>query len=388
MKKISIIGSTGSIGTQSLEVIDNNSDMTCVAMSCGTNIDLFEKQIRHVRPEIVSVARDCDAKDLKVRIADVTSASGKPIEILSGMEGLKAVAAYPESDITVTAIVGMIGVEPTLAAIEAGNDIALANKETLVTAGHLVMSRAKEKGISILPVDSEHSAIFQSLQGNQHNEISRILLTASGGPFRGRTREELKDVTVEQALKHPNWSMGPKITIDSATMMNKGLEVIEAHWLFDVPVDKIEVLVQPQSIIHSAVEYADGAVIAQLGTPDMKLPIQYALTYPDRRFLPGERLDFGKMAGIYIEKPDRDTFKGLDIAGRASKIGGSMPTVMNEANEYAVAKFLKEDIRFLDIYDLIEKAMDAHKVIEHPSLEDILATRDWTDEYLKGQEAV
>lgn len=388
MKKISIIGSTGSIGTQSLEVIDNNSDMTCVAMSCGTNIDLFEKQIRHVRPEIVSVARDCDAKDLKVRIADVTSASGKPIEILSGMEGLKAVAAYPESDITVTAIVGMIGVEPTLAAIEAGNDIALANKETLVTAGHLVMSRAKEKGISILPVDSEHSAIFQSLQGNQHNEISRILLTASGGPFRGRTREELKDVTVEQALKHPNWSMGPKITIDSATMMNKGLEVIEAHWLFDVPVDKIEVLVQPQSIIHSAVEYADGAVIAQLGTPDMKLPIQYALTYPDRRFLPGERLDFGKMAGIYIEKPDRDTFKGLDIAGRASKIGGSMPTVMNEANEYAVAKFLKGDIRFLDIYDLIEKAMDAHKVIEHPSLEDILATRDWTDEYLKGQEAV
>ena len=366
MKKISIIGSTGSIGTQSLEVIDNNSDMTCVAMSCGTNIDLFEKQIRHVRPEIVSVARDCDAKDLKVRIADVTSASGKPIEILSGMEGLKAVAAYPESDITVTAIVGMIGVEPTLAAIEAGNDIALANKETLVTAGHLVMSRAKEKGISILPVDSEHSAIFQSLQGNQHNEISRILLTASGGPFRGRTREELKD----------------------ATMMNKGLEVIEAHWLFDVPVDKIEVLVQPQSIIHSAVEYADGAVIAQLGTPDMKLPIQYALTYPDRRFLPGERLDFGKMAGIYIEKPDRDTFKGLDIAGRASKIGGSMPTVMNEANEYAVAKFLKGDIRFLDIYDLIEKAMDAHKVIEHPSLEDILATRDWTDEYLRGQEAV
>ena len=388
MKKISIIGSTGSIGTQSLEVIDNNSDMTCVAMSCGTNIDLFEKQIRHVRPEIVSVARDCDAEDLKVRIADVTSASGKPIEILSGMEGLKAVAAYPESDITVTAIVGMIGVEPTLAAIEAGNDIALANKETLVTAGHLVMSRAKEKGISILPVDSEHSAIFQSLQGNQHNEISRILLTASGGPFRGRTREELKDVTVEQALKHPNWSMGPKITIDSATMMNKGLEVIEAHWLFDVPVDKIEVLVQPQSIIHSAVEYADGAVIAQLGTPDMKLPIQYALTYPDRRFLPGERLDFGKMAGIYIEKPDRDTFKGLDIAGRASKIGGSMPTVMNEANEYAVAKFLKGDIRFLDIYDLIEKAMDAHKVIEHPSLEDILATRDWTDEYLKGQEVV
>ena len=388
MKKISIIGSTGSIGTQSLEVIDNNSDMTCVAMSCGTNIDLFEKQIRHVRPEIVSVARECDAKNLKVRIADVTSASGKPIEILSGMEGLKAVAAYPDSDITVTAIVGMIGVEPTLAAIEAGNDIALANKETLVTAGHLVMSRAKEKGISILPVDSEHSAIFQSLQGNQHNEISRILLTASGGPFRGRTREELKDVTVEQALKHPNWSMGPKITIDSATMMNKGLEVIEAHWLFDVPVDKIEVLVQPQSIIHSAVEYADGAVIAQLGTPDMKLPIQYALTYPDRRFLPGERLDFGKMAGIYIEKPDRDTFKGLDIAGRASKIGGSMPTVMNEANEYAVAKFLKGDIRFLDIYDLIEKAMDAHKVIEHPSLEDILATRDWTDEYLRGQEAV
>ena len=388
MKKISIIGSTGSIGTQSLEVIDNNSDMTCVAMSCGTNIDLFEKQIRHVRPEIVSVARDCDAKDLKVRIADVTSASGKPIEILSGMEGLKAVAAYPDSDITVTAIVGMIGVEPTLAAIEAGNDIALANKETLVTAGHLVMSRAKEKGISILPVDSEHSAIFQSLQGNQHNEISRILLTASGGPFRGRTREELKDVTVEQALKHPNWSMGPKITIDSATMMNKGLEVIEAHWLFDVPVDKIEVLVQPQSIIHSAVEYEDGAVIAQLGTPDMKLPIQYALTYPDRRFLPGERLDFGKMAGIYIEKPDRDTFKGLDIAGRASKIGGSMPTVMNEANEYAVAKFLKGEIRFLDIYDLIEKAMDAHKVIEHPSLEDILATRDWTDEYLRGQETV
>ena len=382
MKNISIIGSTGSIGTQSLEVIDNNNDMKCVAMSCGTNIDLFEKQVRQVRPEIVSVAKESDAKDLKVRIADVTSACGKSIEILSGMEGLKAVAAYPDSEITVTAIVGMIGVEPTLAAIEAGNDIALANKETLVTAGHLVMSRAKEKSISILPVDSEHSAIFQSLQGNQHNEISRILLTASGGPFRGRTREELKEVTVEQALKHPNWSMGPKITIDSASMVNKGLEVIEAHWLFDTDLDDIEVLIQPQSIIHSAVEYKDGAVIAQLGTPDMKLPIQYAFYYPERRYLAGDRLDFTKISGIQIDIPDYETFKGIPLAKKASRIGGSMPTVMNEANEHAVAAFLAGKIKFLEIYDMIEYAMSQHKVIQEAKLEDILASRDETDRIL------
>ena len=320
------------------------------------------------------------------------------------MEGLKAVATAENADIVLTAIVGMIGVEPTLAAIEAGKDIALANKETLVTAGHLVMEAARRKGIRILPVDSEHSAIFQSLQGRgtilpmgmadlaekdyRANKISRILLTASGGPFRGRKRQELQEVTVEQALKHPNWSMGPKITIDSASMVNKGLEVIEAKWLFDTDIDDIEVLIQPQSIIHSAVEFEDGAVIAQLGTPDMKLPIQYAFYYPERRYLAGDRLDFSKISSIEIQKPDFDTFLGIPLAKKASRTGGTMPTVMNEANEHAVAAFLTGRIKFLEIYEMIQYAMSEHKVKESPVLKDILEARDWTDDLLRSKYGV
>ena len=378
MRKISIIGSTGSIGTQTLDVIRNNPDFSVAALSCGKNINLLEEQIREFKPRLAAVESEDDAKELRSRLKDID------ITIASGMEGLVAVAGCEECDTVVTAIVGMIGVRPTLAAIEAGKDIALANKETLVTAGHLVMKRAAEKGVKILPVDSEHSAIFQSLQGNEGNKIRRILLTASGGPFRGKTRDELRDVTVQQALNHPNWSMGPKITIDSATMVNKGLEIIEAHWLFDVSADMIEVVVQPESIIHSAVEYEDGAVMAQLGVPDMKLPIQYALTYPERRPMQGDKLDFTKMSGINISVPDRNTFKGLDFAYKASDIGGSMPTVLNAANEFAVARFLKGKCRFLDIYDIIEYAMDKHEgnVIAQPSLEDILDTEKWTDEIL------
>ena len=378
MRKISIIGSTGSIGTQTLDVIRNNPDFSVAALSCGKNINLLEEQIREFKPRLAAVESEDDAKELRSRLKDID------ITIASGMEGLVAVAGCEECDTVVTAIVGMIGVRPTLAAIEAGKDIALANKETLVTAGHLVMKRAAEKGVKILPVDSEHSAIFQSLQGNEGNKIRRILLTASGGPFRGKTRDELRDVTVQQALNHPNWSMGPKITIDSATMVNKGLEIIEAHWLFDVSADMIEVVVQPESIIHSAVEYEDGAVMAQLGVPDMKLPIQYALTYPERRPMQGDKLDFTKMSGINISVPDRNTFKGLDFAYKASDIGGSMPTVLNAANEFAVARFLKGQCRFLDIYDIIEYAMDKHEgnVIAQPSLDDILETEKWTDEIL------
>lgn len=383
MKNISIIGSTGSIGTQALDIVRANDDLRVVALACGKNIEMVEKQAREFYPELVSVMSEDLAKTLRVKLADTD------IKVTSGMEGLCEVSAYDKADITLTAIVGMIGLEPTLAAIDAGKDIALANKETLVTAGHLVMKAAAEKGVKILPVDSEHSAIFQSLQGNRvnlqgtvDNPISRILLTASGGPFRGRTREELEDVTVEQALKHPNWSMGPKITIDSASMVNKGLEVIEAHWLFDTDLDDIEVLIQPQSIIHSAVEYKDGAVIAQLGTPDMKLPIQYAFYYPERRYLAGDRLDFTKISGIQIDIPDYETFKGIPLAKKASRIGGSMPTVMNEANEHAVAAFLAGKIKFLEIYDMIEYAMSQHKVIQEAKLEDILASRDETDRIL------
>ena len=389
MKNISIIGSTGSIGTQALDIVRANDDLRVVALACGKNIEVVEKQAREFKPELVSVMWSELAENLRVKLADTD------IKVTSGMEGLCEVSAYEKADITLTAIVGMIGLEPTLAAIDAGKDIALANKETLVTAGHLVMKAAAKKGVKILPVDSEHSAIFQSLQGNRinlqgtvDNPISRILLTASGGPFRGRTREELENVTVEQALKHPNWSMGPKITIDSASMVNKGLEVIEAHWLFDTDLDDIEVLIQPQSIIHSAVEYKDGAVIAQLGTPDMKLPIQYAFYYPERRFLAGDRLDFTKISGIQIDIPDYETFKGIPLAKKASQIGGSMPTVMNEANEHAVAAFLAGKIKFLEIYDMIEYAMSNHKVIQDANLEDILATRDETDRMLKEKYGV
>ena len=386
MKNISIIGSTGSIGTQALDIVRDNNDLKVVAMSCGSNIDLMERQAREFLPSLISVSKDEDAETLRVKLADTG------IKVVSGMDGLIEVATIDSADIVLTAIVGMIGVEPTLAAIEAGKDIALANKETLVTAGHLVMKAAKEKGVKILPVDSEHSAIFQSLQGNRRelqgemdNKVTRILLTASGGPFRGKSKDELVDVTVEQALKHPNWSMGPKITIDSASMVNKGLEVIEAHWLFDKDIDEIEVLIQPQSIIHSAVEYEDGAVIAQLGTPDMRLPIQYAFYYPERRYLRGDRLDFSKIASIEIQKPDYETFKGIPLAKEASRVGGSMPTVMNEANEHAVAAFLAGRIKFLEIYEMIAYAMSKHTVIADAGLRDIIETRDWTDEILRDK---
>ena len=380
MKKIALIGSTGSIGTQTLEIVRNNpEEYKVVALACGRNLELIEAQMREFHPSFVSVGDEAGAAELRAATGDL----GIPISF--GMEGLCEAAAYPDADVTVTAIVGMIGVQPTLAAIEAGKDIALANKETLVTAGHLVTRAAREKGVKILPVDSEHSAIFQCLQGNQGNRVSRILLTASGGPFRGRSREELEHVTLADALKHPNWTMGQKITIDSATMVNKGLEVIEASWLFGVEPSRVEVLVQPQSIIHSAVEYEDGAVIAQLGTPDMKLPIQYALTWPNRKPLPGDRLDFTKLSAIELAQPDMKTFRGLEFAYRAAEAGGVLPTAMNAANEYAVAHFLKEKIRFLDIYDWIEYAMDTAPRREESSVEEILAEEADTIRRLKDR---
>ena len=378
MKHVAIIGSTGSIGTQTLEIARWNQDIKICALSAGRNIDLLEKQAREFRPEIVGLWDEKLADELKDRLKDMD------IRVVSGMDGLIEIAEYKTSDILVTAIVGMIGIRPTVAAIKAGKDIALANKETLVTAGHIIMSLAKEKGVSILPVDSEHSAIFQSLQGNTHDSIEKILLTASGGPFRGKSREFLKHVKLEDALKHPNWSMGRKITIDSATMVNKGLEVIEAKWLFDVAPENIQVVIQPQSIIHSMVEYKDGAVIAQLGTPDMKLPIQYALFYPERRYMPGDRLDFTKLSSIVIETPDMDTFLGLRYAYEAIGIGGSMPTVFNAANEYAVKQFLDRKIDFLDIYDIIRASMDHHKLIENPDIDEILATEQEVYEFIES----
>ena len=378
MKHVAIIGSTGSIGTQTLEIARWNQDIKICALSAGRNIDLLEKQAREFRPEIVGLWDEKLADELKDRL------KGMDIRVVSGMDGLIEIAEYKTSDILVTAIVGMIGIRPTVAAIKAGKDIALANKETLVTAGHIIMPLAKEKGVSILPVDSEHSAIFQSLQGNTHDSIEKILLTASGGPFRGKSREFLKHVKLEDALKHPNWSMGRKITIDSATMVNKGLEVIEAKWLFDVAPENIQVVIQPQSIIHSMVEYKDGAVIAQLGTPDMKLPIQYALFYPERRYMPGDRLDFTKLSSIVIETPDMDTFLGLRYAYEAIGIGGSMPTVFNAANEYAVKQFLDRKIDFLDIYDIIRASMDHHKLIENPDIDEILATEQEVYEFIES----
>ncbi len=376
MKNIAIIGSTGSIGTQTLDIVRDSEDMCIVALAAGNNIERLIKQVREFKPKIVAVWKEDKALELKEALSEFN------IRIVYGMDGLVEVATFEEADIVVTAIVGMIGIKPTIEAIKAGKDIALANKETLVTAGHIIMPLAKEKGVSILPVDSEHSAIFQCLQGEQNREIHKLIITASGGPFRGRTYEELKDVTVEDALKHPNWSMGKKITIDSATLVNKGLEIIEAKWLFNVEPEQIEVVVQPQSIIHSMVEFVDGAVKAQLGTPDMKLPIQYALTYPNRRFLPGERLDFSKMTGIIMEMPDRKVFKGLDFAYQAIRTGGTMPTVLNAANECAVARFLNKDIKFLQIYDMIAACMNAHTVIDNPSFEQILETEQWVYSYL------
>ena len=366
MKKIAIMGSTGSIGTQTLDVVRENKDIEVVGLSAGSNVDLMEKQIREFQPKLAVMGNEKMAADLKCRVAD------QPVKVSWGMDGLLELASMPESEILVTAIVGMIGIRPTIAAIEAGKDIALANKETLVTAGHLIMPLARKHNVQILPVDSEHSAIFQALHGENPSQISRLLITASGGPFRGKKTEDLEKVTVQDALKHPNWAMGRKITIDSATLVNKGLEVMEAKWLFGVDLDRIDVVVQPKSIIHSMVEFVDGAVIAQLGTPDMKLPIQYALYYPERRYLPGERLDFRKLTEITFEVPDMDTFRGLPLAMEASRRGGSMPTVFNAANERAVAAFLNEKIRFLDIYTLIEEAMTAHQVKEHPDLEQIL----------------
>ncbi len=378
MKNVAITGSTGSIGTQTLEIARANDDINICALSAGSNIELLEKQAREFKPEIVGLWDEKKAAELKNRLIDTD------ITVVSGMEGLIEVAECKSSDILVTAIVGMIGIKPTIAAINAGKDIALANKETLVTAGHIIMPLAKEKGVKILPVDSEHSAIFQSLQGNSHGDIAKILLTASGGPFRGKNRDFLKTVKLEDALKHPNWSMGKKITIDSATMVNKGLEVIEAKWLFDVEPENIQVVVQPQSIIHSMVEYRDGAVIAELGTPDMKLPIQYALFYPERRYLAGDRLDFTKLSEILIEKPDTDTFLGLKYAYDAINAGGTMPTVFNAANECAVKMFLERKIEFLDIYDIIYNAMQNHRVTENPDIDKILETEKEVYEFIEG----
>lgn len=379
MKNVAIIGSTGSIGTQTLEIARANDDLNIAALAAGKNVKLLEQQAREFRPEIVGIWSEKDAASLRQSLSDTD------IRVVSGMDGLIEIAELESSDILVTGIVGMIGIRPTIAAINAGKDIALANKETLVTAGHIIMPLAKEKGVSILPVDSEHSAIFQSLQGNVHGDVSKILLTASGGPFRGKDTEFLSHVQVEDALKHPNWSMGKKITIDSATMVNKGLEVIEAKWLFDVDPENIQVVVQPQSIIHSMVEYRDGAVMAQLGTPDMKLPIQYALFYPERRYLEGDRLDFWKMSSILVEKPDMETFKGLRYAYDAIGKGGSMPTVFNAANECAVAKFLDRKIQFLDIYRIIEECMAAHEVIENPDVSQILDTEKWVYELVESR---
>ena len=373
MKKIGILGSTGSIGTQTLEVVRENKDIEVTALAAGSNIRLLEEQIREFAPRIAAVWDEKKAKELKERVKDL------PVKIVSGMDGLIQVSAFEEMEILVTAIVGMIGIRPTMEAIKAGKDIALANKETLVTAGHLIMPLAKENGVSILPVDSEHSAIFQSLQGGQQKAVKKILLTASGGPFRGKKREELADIQVEDALKHPNWEMGRKITIDSSTMVNKGLEVIEAKWLFDVDV------VQPQSVIHSMVEYEDGAVIAQLGTPDMKLPIQYALYYPERRYLPGERLDFWNLGKLDFEKPDTDTFYGLALAYEAGRRGGSLPTVFNAANERAVQLFLERKIGYLEIPKIIKECMERHKNVEQPSLEEILDTEEGVYEYINSR---
>lgn len=378
MKRIGILGSTGSIGTQTLEVVRESKEEKVVALAAAANIKLLEKQIREFFPKIVCVFEEEKAKLLKENIKDLE------VKVVSGMEGLLEIAQLEEMDILVTALVGMIGIKPTIKAIEAGKDIALANKETLVTAGHLIMPLAKEKGVKILPVDSEHSAIFQSLQGASEREIERILLTASGGPFRGKTRKEMEAVTLEDALKHPNWAMGRKITIDSATMVNKGLEVMEAKWLFGVKSEQIEVVVQPQSIIHSMVEFVDGGIIAQLGTPDMKLPIQYALTYPKRRYLKGERLDFAALGKITFEAPDKENFLGLELAYQAMKKGGSMPTVFNAANEFAVKCFLEHKIKFLQIPEWIEMAMQKHRNIENPSIEEILDTEKEIYEYLNS----
>lgn len=379
MKKIAILGSTGSIGTQTLEVVRENKDIEVLALAAGNNITLLEQQIREFHPRLVGVWAEEKAEELKSRIRDTGT------KVVSGMDGLLEIAQIEGSEILVTAVVGMIGIRPTIAAIEAGKDIALANKETLVTAGHIIMPLAKKMGVKILPVDSEHSAIFQSLQGSRRSEVKKILLTASGGPFRGKKQEDLLNIRVEDALKHPNWAMGRKITIDSSTMVNKGLEVMEAKWLFDVDIDDVQVVVQPQSVIHSMVEFVDGAVIAQLGTPDMKLPIQYALYYPERRYLPGDRVDFWKIGHLDFEEPDMDTFYGLELAYEAGRTGGTLPTVFNAANELAVSQFLNREIKYLEIIEIIEDCMRAHKTIENPTVEQILETEAATYERIRSR---
>ena len=379
MKKIAILGSTGSIGTQTLEVVRNNPELQVVALAAGKSVEQMEQQIREFHPLIAGMWSEEAAADLRSRVADL------PVKVVTGMDGLLEIAVMPEAQVLVTAIVGMIGIRPTIAAIEAGKDIALANKETLVTAGHIIMPLAAKMGVKILPVDSEHSAIFQSLNGERQNRIAKILLTASGGPFRGKKRAELAHVTLEDALKHPNWSMGRKITVDSATLVNKGLEVMEAKWLFDVKLEQIQVVVHPQSVIHSMVQYEDGAIIAQLGTPDMKLPIQYALYYPERRFLRGMRLDFYKLGQMTFEAPDMETFEGLKFALEAMRRGGNIPTVFNAANEKAVAMFLERRIAFLDIPDIIASAMEEIAYIKHPSVDEILATEAAVYEWIESR---
>ena len=379
MRRIAVLGSTGSIGTQTLEVVENHPDMEITALAAGSNIRLLEEQIRRFRPKLAAVWSEERAEELKARVADLD------VRVEAGMDGLIAVATEASAQVVVTAVVGMIGIRPTIAAIQAGKDIALANKETLVTAGHLIIPMVRERGVRLLPVDSEHSAIFQCLNGEHGNRIHKILLTASGGPFRGKTREEMKNIQVEDALKHPNWSMGQKITIDSSTMVNKGLEVMEARWLFGVEMDQVQVVVQPQSIIHSMVEFEDGAVMAQLGTPDMKLPIQYALCWPERRPMGGERLDFWKLAEIRFEKPDFDNFPGLSLAYEAGRTGGSLPTVFNAANQRAVSMFLNRKIGYLTITDIIESAMRRHTVIPNPSVEQILEAERDTYDYIESR---
>lgn len=380
MKNLVILGSTGSIGTQALEIVDAYSDrLKVTALAAGSNVDKMEEQVRKYLPGFVVMYEEQAAKDLAVRVADL------PVTVLAGMEGMLQIVSLPEADVVLTAVVGMIGIKPTIEAIKAGKDIALANKETLVTAGHIIMPLAREKGVSILPVDSEHSAIFQSLNGEPKKRMKKILLTASGGPFRGMSREELLGKTVKEALNHPNWSMGKKVTIDSATMVNKGLEVMEAGWLFDAKPEQIQVVVHPQSIIHSMVEYVDGAVMAQLGLPDMKLPIQYAFFYPDRLPMDMPGIDFFKLGQITFEEPDMETFTGLKLAYEAFQRGGTMPTVFNAANEKAVSWFLAGKIRFLDIADIIGRAMSAHRTTENPSLEQILETESWCYEFIESR---
>lgn len=378
-KKISVLGSTGSIGTQTLEIVRYNQDIEITALAAGSNVELLEKQVREFHPKTACLWDEKAAAELKVRIADLE------VKVVSGLEGLIEAATEPEAQIVVTAIVGMIGIRPTIAAMEAGKDIALANKETLVTAGHIIMPLARKMGVKILPVDSEHSAIFQCIQGAGGNKIHKILLTASGGPFRGRTREQLLHVQAEDALKHPNWAMGKKITIDSSTLVNKGLEVMEARWLFDVEMDQIQVVIQPASVIHSMIEYEDGAVMAQLGTPDMKLPIQYALYYPKRRFLPGDRLDFTKLREITFDVPDMETFPGLKLAYNAARAGGSLPTVFNAANERAVELFLQKKISYLTITDMIQAAMESHHMVNAPDVYQILEAEQETYDFIRGK---